>query len=231
LLPRKLPICTPFSLAAVCQNAFQVGGDFYDAIPVGDGTVLLVIADVMGKGVPAALFAAVLRSTIRSMPQLFAQPAELLAAVNRILFPDLSRVNMFITAVLVHLNPKQGTIISASAGHCPLLLFLPGKSVESQPREAGFPLGIEAEVQYVAENQKLPAGTAVLIHTDGLTETRNESSQMLGEHNLKQILDDAVAQTADAEAAANHLVERLTAYRRNAPLADDQTFILIRHKT
>src|ERR1035441_7130378 len=71
LLPAQLPSCLPFALAAACQSALQVGGDFYDVIPAGESAVLLVIADVMGKGVPAALFAAVLRTTIRSMPQLF----------------------------------------------------------------------------------------------------------------------------------------------------------------
>ena len=108
LLPAQLPVCPPFSLAAACQNALQVGGDFYDVIPAGGGSALLVIADVMGKGVPAALFAAVLRSTIRSMRQLFPQPAELLMAVNRTLFPDLSRVDMFITTTVVYLDPHRG---------------------------------------------------------------------------------------------------------------------------
>ena len=149
LLPAQLPACPPFALAAACQNALQVGGDFYDAIPAGNGAVLLVIADVMGKGVPAALFAAVLRSTIRSMPQLFSQPGELLGAANKILFPDLSRVDMFITAMLVYLDPRRGKMISASAGHCPLLLWRPGEDRGGRARRRPrFPLGIEPRAVY-----------------------------------------------------------------------------------
>ena len=103
LLPSKIPACPPFEVSAACQSALQVGGDFFDIIPAGDGALLLVIADVMGKGVPAALFAAVLRTTIRSMPQLFDQPGELLATANRTLYPDLSRVDMFVTAKIAYL--------------------------------------------------------------------------------------------------------------------------------
>jgi hypothetical protein len=110
LLPTELPACPPFALAASCENALQVGGDFFDVIPAENGAVLLVIADVMGKGVPAALFAAILRSTIRSMPQLFSQPAELLTTLNRTLYSDLSRVNIFATAKLVYLDARKSGV-------------------------------------------------------------------------------------------------------------------------
>ncbi len=126
LLPANIPACLPFEISAACRNALQVGGDFYDLIPAGDGALLLVIADVMGKGVPAALFAAVLRSTIRSMPQLFDQPGELLTAANRTLYPDLSLVDMFVTAKIAYLDPRRQKLTTASAGHCPLLLCQPG---------------------------------------------------------------------------------------------------------
>ncbi len=230
LLPETLPACLPFSLAATCQSAFQVGGDFYDVIPAGDDAVLLVIADVMGKGVPAALFAAVLRSTIRSMPQCFTQPGELLSAANRILFPDLSRVNMFITAMLVYLHPREAKIVCASAGHCSPLLWPADESADNRRWQTGFPLGIEADVAYGQASQALPPGAAALLYTDGLTETRNESTELLGEKKLRHWLAEAGAQTRDAAAGKQFLADRLAAYRANAPLTDDQTFIFIRHE-
>lgn len=228
LLPERLPPCAPFTLAAACQSALQVGGDFYDAMPAADGAVLLVIADVMGKGVPAALFAAVLRSTIRSMPQLFSQPDILLGAANRILFPDLSRVNMFITARLIYLDPARGEIISASAGHSPLLVCYGRAKGRCEPDESGFPLGIEPEVFYGRTVNVLPAGTVALLHTDGVTETRNASGEMLGEKCLQQLLDVA-AEMPTVENGKQFLRERLTAFRGTSPLTDDQTFILIRN--
>ncbi len=228
LLPAELPACAPFALAAACQNALQVGGDFYDVIPADDGAVLLVIADVMGKGVPAALFAAVLRSTIRSMRHLFSQPGELLGAVNKILFPDLSRVNMFITAEIVYLDPPRGGMISASAGHCPLL-FCGADAGKIAPVLAGFPLGIELKGAYRQTVNALPPGAATLLYTDGLSETHNAADELLGEKKLREFFADSVARSRDTESAKNLLLDRLAEFRGDAPLTDDQTLVLIRH--
>jgi len=228
LLPAQLPVCPPFSLAAACQSALQVGGDFYDVIPAGGGAALLVIADVMGKGVPAALFAAVLRSTIRSMRQLFPQPAELLTAVNRTLFPDLSRVDMFITATVVYLDPHRGGMISTSAGHCPLLFYSPGTE-KFGSTQSGFPLGIEPDTTYQQTVNALPSGAAALLYTDGLNEARNAAGEFLGEQDLRHYFTDAVSQTRDAEGAKHFLMRQLAEFRGQMPLADDQTLILIRH--
>lgn len=229
LLPESVPACLPLELSAACQSALQVGGDFYDLIPAGDGAVLLVIADVMGKGVPAALFAAVLRSTIRSMPQLFSQPAELLEAANRTLYPDLSRVDMFATAQVVYLDSRGAKLVSASAGHCPLLFWQPSKAEASAIGQSGFPLGIEVSAKYYQTATVLPPGSAALLYTDGLSEMRNAAGEMLGEKRLLELLARAGAQTTDTHAARHFLLGRIADYCGNAPLTDDQTLILIRN--
>ena len=229
LLPAKLPVCPPFALSAACQSALQIGGDFYDAIPADNGAVLLVIADVMGKGVPAALFAAVLRSTLRSMPQLFSQPGELLTAANRTLHSDLSRVDMFITAQVAYLNPQRGEIVSASAGHCPLLVWQPGAAGAVALGQSGFPLGIEPGVKYVPTVTPLPLGAVALLYTDGVSESRNPAGEMLAEKNLLEMFAETAARTSDTEAAKHFLLQRLADYRDHTPLTDDQTLIFIRH--
>ena len=230
LLPAQVPVCPPFSLAATCQSALQIGGDFYDVIPAGNRAALLVIADVMGKGVPAALFATVLRSTIRSMGHLFTQPGELLGAVNKTLFPDLSRVDMFITAKVVYLYPQRGGMISANAGHCPMIFWGTGLE-KSVPTPVGFPLGIEVGTVYRQAVNALPPGAAVLLYTDGLNEGRNAVGEQFGEARLRQSVGEAAARSRDAEGAKNLLLHRLEDFRGAAPLTDDQTFILIRHLT
>ncbi len=229
LLPSSIPACPPFEVAATCRSALQVGGDFYDIISAGDGALLLVIADVMGKGVPAALFAAVLRSTLRSMPQLFNQPGELLATANRILFPDLSRVDMFITAQVAYLDPRRQKIVTANAGHCPLLVFEPGALDAMALRESGFPLGIEPLSRYAQSETMLPSGGTALLYTDGLSETRNAADELLGEGQLRRMLAETAAQTCDADAGKQILLGRLADYCNHQPVNDDQTFILIRH--
>jgi serine phosphatase RsbU (regulator of sigma subunit)/anti-sigma regulatory factor (Ser/Thr protein kinase) len=230
LLPAQLPPCAPFALAASCTSALQVGGDFYDAIPAPAGAVLLVIADVMGKGVPAALFAAVLRTTVRSMPQLFSRPGELLAAANKILFPDLTRVDMFITAAAVFVNPRAEEILVASAGHCPPLLVGAEKNWSGDPKNSGLPLGIEPEASYPQTTHALPLGSAALLYTDGLTETRNAVNEMLGDQRLLTLFAESIAQSSAAAGAKKLLLERLATYRGGAALTDDETFILIRNQ-
>lgn len=229
LLPAQLPACLPFDLSAACQSALQVGGDFYDAIPAGRGAALLIIADVMGKGVAASLFAAVLRTTVRSLGHLYHQPGELLTRVNATLFADLSRVHMFITAAMVYLDSSRNTLIYASAGHCPILSTGPGTPPLAPPK-AGYPLGIEAQTHYPQTDLKLPAGAAALLYTDGLTEARDQQNQQLGEAKLANWLAEAVAQTPDAQGAREFVLRKLSEFRGPAPLADDQTFILIRHQ-
>ena len=228
LLPAALPVCPPFSLAAACESALQIGGDFYDVIPGGNGSVLIIIADVMGKGVPAALFAAVLRSTVRSMSHLFAQPGELLTATNRTLYADLSRVNMFITATLVYVDWHRGGMIAASAGHCPLLFWGPGAG-RGLPAHTGLPLGIEGHTVYRQTVHPLPPGTAALLYTDGLSEARDAAGEQFGEARLQEAFAAAAAQTRDAESAKKLLLRRLAEFRGPAALTDDQTLILIRH--
>lgn len=228
LLPAHLPSCPPFALAASCQSALQVGGDFYDAIPALAEAALLVIADVMGKGVPAALFAAVLRNTIRSMRQLHAQPGDLLTAVNKTLFQDLSKVDMFITATVVYLDAQRGSMVSASAGHCPLLFYSPGTEKFSST-QSGFPLGIDPATTYKQTINALPAGAAALLYTDGLNEARNREGEFLGADDLRRFFMESAAETRDAEGAKNALLRRISEYRGPAPLNDDQTLILIRH--
>jgi len=229
LLPATLPACPPFELASVCQSALQVGGDFFDVIQTEDGTTLLVIADVMGKGVPAALFAAVLRSTIRSMPQLFNQPGDLLAAVNQTLFADLSRVDMFVTTALVYLDTRRSRLISASAGHCPLLVWQPESGQTGPVGNSGFPLGIENHAQYPQTVTPLPPNGVALLYTDGLSEARNPAGQLLGDQALSAILTDAAKNTRRAEAGKDLLQKKLADYCGTAAMSDDQTFIFIRH--
>ncbi len=229
LLPMKIPACPPFEMSAAYQSALQVGGDFYDIIPAGDGSLLLVIADVMGKGVPAALFAAVLRSTLRSMPQLFNQPAELMATANRILFPDLTRVDMFVTALVACLDPHRRKLLAANAGHCPILLWQPGMAQAVAYGESGFPLGIEPLTRYLQTEIDLPPGASMLLYTDGLSETRNAAGELLGEEKLIQIFTQAATQTSDTASGKQFLLTRLNDFRNQAPMTDDQTLVFIRH--
>jgi len=139
LLPKNFPQLPGFTIAADCESARQVGGDFYDRLQISDSSALLVIADVMGKGVPAALFAALLRSLIRANLSRSFRPAEVLGQINRFLFDDLSAVDMFITAQIVLLDCSARHLIIGNAGHNPLLLGSADSKEVQQLRRKGCP--------------------------------------------------------------------------------------------
>lgn len=227
LLPGELPCCPPFQLAAYSGSARQVGGDFYDVIPVENGGVLLVIADVMGKGVPSALLAAVLRGVIRAAPRLLPHPGQLLEQVNRTLFGDFGRAEMFATAALAFADPVSRRIVAASAGHCPLLVAAPGAEVIAVD-EAGLPLGIEEDSAYAESVIELPPRGAALLYTDGVTDTRNPAGEFFGEERLHAWLEEAASRPVDGGILRQGLVDTLKRFQAGAEASDDQTFLLLR---
>jgi len=225
LLPVVVPQVPGYSLAAFYRSALEVGGDFYDAIKVDENSVLLAIADVMGKGVPAALFAAILRSLLRATPELTCQPSALMTRVNRLLYAELSEVDMFITALLVFIDVRARKIVVASAGHCPLALA-DARGVRTFSPE-GMPLGIVEDGVYPEETVDLPKGCRLLLFTDGLTEGFNPRREQFGHERLMEWLARAPASHASAGQLKDDLIRELDQYRGNTALNDDQTFLIM----
>lgn len=230
LLPRALPESTPFSLAGSCRNALQVGGDLFDVLAVGNRGILFLVADVMGKGVPAALFGAILRSTVRSLPHLHHLPHQLLATANASLVNDLSRVDMFITVACLHLDRVTGTLTIASAGHPPAFMASHAGAPVTPLGDAGLPIGIDPLATYTPVQTTLGPGGWILIHTDGVTETRNPKGELLGEQRLIEWLESHSATFSDAESFKSGLRHMADAFREGTSLTDDETFLLaVRH--
>jgi serine phosphatase RsbU (regulator of sigma subunit)/anti-sigma regulatory factor (Ser/Thr protein kinase) len=225
LLPASLPQVAGFSLAAFCRSAREVGGDFYDAIKVGDDALLLVIADVMGKGIPAAIFAAILRSLLRASPELTRQPSALLSRVNRLMCRELSDVDMFITAQLALVDGKARRITTASAGHCPLALAAAGTVRGISPE--GMPLGIKPDTVFEDETADLPENCRVLLYSDGLTETPGRDGKPFGQARLFDWLMRSSAGWSTAEKLKDELVSELDRHHADATLKDDQTFLIL----
>ena len=227
LLAKTLPQLPGFGLAGYCESARQVGGDFYDVVKLSDHSLLLVIADVMGKGIPAAMFAAILRSLLRALPELTNQPSGLLARVNRLLFEELSEVDMFITAQLVYVDAGKRQLIAASAGHCPLLLSAAGDRAVTILSPEGMPLGILPDTPFTEETAELPRNCRVLLYTDGLTEARNAEGQLFGQERLMEWLRQTAARPGKAEELKDELVAELAKFQANTSLKDDQTFVIM----
>jgi len=226
LLPKFFPPVPGFGLAGFCLSARHVGGDFYDVFEVARGRVLLVVADVMGKGIPAALFAATLHTLVRTMAEWTHEPAELLARMNAQMFEELSAVDMFITAQLVLVDTEKNLLTVASAGHCPLLVAMKSGEKRSCAPE-GLPLGILPRAIFTEAKIQLDDCSAALLYTDGLTEARNVHGEFFGQQRLEKWLHESSAQSRSAYELSWKFMADFKAFQSQAATADDQTFLIL----
>jgi serine phosphatase RsbU (regulator of sigma subunit)/anti-sigma regulatory factor (Ser/Thr protein kinase) len=226
LLPVQLPEPPGFCLAGHSQSASKVGGDFYDVLPVGEHGLLCIIADVMGKGVPAAMFAAIFRSHVRSRPDLAHRPGLFLEWLNAVLFQDLDRVEMFITAQLAFLDLRTRRLSVSSAGHCPLIIGAPGSDIREISMES-FPLGIDAEGTYGEHSEILASGSLAIMLTDGLIEARNIEGNLLGLETVLKSIQSSIHQHDDARQTCTALVSLAASFQGTAPASDDLTLLIV----
>ena len=228
LIPERLPQPAGWSVAGYCRSARQAGGDYYDVVACGTDGLFVVVADVMGKGLPAAMLAAILRAVVRAHTYLYPQPALLLRRMNDVLFADLDRLDMFITAQVLYLDTNNHTLLTAGAGHCLPLLCQPAAGRLVSIHAGGLPLGVERDSTFTEAAHALNPGDVVLVHTDGITELRNERCEFLGVEGLVRWLRQAAANPGSASALQASLLERLRAFQGAATVADDQTFVFLR---
>jgi serine phosphatase RsbU (regulator of sigma subunit)/anti-sigma regulatory factor (Ser/Thr protein kinase) len=227
LLPRTLPQLSGFGLAGGLQSAREVGGDFYDAIALGNQSLLLMIADVMGKGVPAALFATTMRGLLLGLAERSSDPAELMSGLNRLLYKELSSVAMFITAQIVHVDLKTRLMTAASAGHCSPLFIPHGRhSVTALPIK-GLPLGVLPDTNYPHMTAQLGFPGTLLLYTDGLTDARNPGGAVYGQKKLMSWLRSHSIPGRKATELRDRLATELNRYRGDTVMDDDQAFLVL----
>ncbi len=185
-LPKQLPDLPGWQVAAYYRPAREVGGDFYDVIPLPDGQVGFVVGDVTDKGVPAALVMAATRSVLRASAQRLVNPREVLERVNEHLCPDMP-AKMFVTCLYGVLEPETGRFRFANAGHDLPYVKTADGSVELRAR--GMPLGLMSGMAYEEKEAILAPGDSLLLHSDGVVEAHDPQGAMFGFPRLK----DAVA--------------------------------------
>jgi serine phosphatase RsbU (regulator of sigma subunit)/anti-sigma regulatory factor (Ser/Thr protein kinase) len=176
-LPKTLPDLPGWQIAAFYRAAAEIGGDFYDFINLPDGKIGLVVGDVTGHGVPAALVMATTRSVLRSEAPRLVAPSAVLARVNDYLHTDIPE-NMFVTCLYAVLDPTTGAMRFANAGH-DLPFVRRGDRVE-ELRATGMPLGAMPGMRYEEKEAVLEPGDVLLLHSDGLAEAHNAARAMFG---------------------------------------------------
>jgi len=225
LLPERLPSVPGVSLAGFYRSAREIGGDYYDALPTEDGNLLLIVADVMGKGLPAAMFAFMFRSLVRARRDLASRPGEFLAWLNQNLLQELDRAEMFITAQLAYLDYQRDEIRVAGAGHPPFLSVNAAGKVR-ELRSGGPPLGIVPGAEFPEETHPLD-GNRCLMFTDGLFEARNLNGELLGLDAVKCNLSSAGSAGEPCDVIQSRFASLLHDFEQGAPTADDTAFIVM----
>ena len=232
-LPDALPSPAGWELCAHFRPARQVAGDFYDAFTLPEGRVALVLADVCGKGVGAALFMALFRSLIRALaePQFAAAPSvaeglrTTLRATNDYIARTHDRANMFATTFAAVLDPATGALDYVNAGHEPPVIVDAGGRVRARLAPTGPALGLLPELEFGVASDRLNAGETLFAYTDGVVDARDPQDEPFGEDRLMALLQ------TDAAPAAR-LLERidaaLSAYIGTADQFDDVAMLATR---
>ncbi len=184
LLPAAMPQAAGVQLAASWQPANGVGGDCFDALAFAPGAVGLSIADVAGKGVPAALLMSNLQAAVRAFAQEGTGPGSLCTSVNRLLCRNMAS-GRFVTFCYVRIDTTARRLTYANAGHNPPLLVRGNGSVD-QLAPSGTVLGVFAESAYEQGDFAIAPGDRLILYTDGITEGRNPAGDEFGEDRLAE---------------------------------------------
>ncbi len=224
-LPASLPQTQRFGLAALNLQTKQVGGDYYDLVELGDGQFLVVIADVAGKGIPAALLASMVQASIRTQADLASSVCQIMTRLNRLVH-DATPDDRFATCFLARLGGERMSVQFANAGHnFPIVLRAAGgwRYLE----EGGIPLGIMPGWEYGETAMSLAPGDSLLMYTDGITDARNLEGEDFGEERLIR-LAERLSRELSADEIVQAVADEVSQFTAGADQADDITLVALK---
>jgi phosphoserine phosphatase RsbU/P len=222
ILPKSIPTVERIDLAALSRPARQVGGD-YHAFFDREGVLSMLVADVAGKSMPAALLVSALHAAVQL---LFAEGRKLgdIATELNMHIHRWSAENKFITAILASIDRDAQTIEFVNAGHNPGYLLVGGR-LETL-KSHGLPIGIISQSKYVSQTRPFPSGSAVVLYSDGITEAENETGEEFGNGRLEDLLHERIN---DSPAALRDLIAAaVDSFTGTSPQKDDQTLVIAR---
>ena len=226
-LPESNPEIPGIDIAAFNVPALEVGGDFYDFIPITEDRWGLVIADVSGKGVPAALFMAISRTLIRAHTTSDRTAVEAVTEANRMICED-SKSCMFVTLFYAILDSKKKTLTYVNAGHNPPLMFRGGSVDIALLKAKGIALGVIEEVELEEVKIELMNDDIVVLYTDGVTEAINEKEEGFGEKRLINVIQEN--RGLPVGDIIDRIRDEVIAFAGDQPQFDDITLMALKTK-
>jgi serine phosphatase RsbU (regulator of sigma subunit) len=234
LLPQGRLTFPGVSLSGHCEPAREVGGDYYDFLPMDDMRMGVLIADVAGKGTSAALYMAELKGLVLSLSQRHSSPRDLLIDANRIISKHLD-ARSFITMTYAVVDLAARTMTISRAGHCPLV-YVPGPHAESRTPRAVQPDGMVLGLQFdtgdifnrTLEEVTLPlgAGDVFLLYTDGISEAMNMEGDYFGDARLAELASEHADLGSEELTAC--ILREVKAFAGSAAQHDDMTMVLLK---
>lgn len=231
LMPRDIQSAANLDIFGTCRPALQAGGDYFDLLELPDGSVLALIADVMGKGLPAAILATMLRTNFRACVATgLADPGALLSEINALMSDDLIKLEMFVTVACILISPDRTDVTFAGAGHPAVLLHRVGGDWE-ELTGTGMPVGVFPDSTYESASYPLRPGDSLFLHTDGIAEALSPSGSMFGIEGIRKTLDfPAEVEKNPALTSIECLLNAVDDFAGHAPPSDDRTAIAIFRK-
>jgi serine phosphatase RsbU (regulator of sigma subunit) len=224
LFPKTVPYVQGLEIAGICMPAAGVGGDYYDYLSFSDQSVGLVVADVSGKGISAALVMAGLQASVRNVIGPNTPPCEANHRLNEILYRSTS-ASRYATMFLGLFDSRTRILRYSNAGHNPPMLL--SQSGHSKLSAGGLPLGILDKSVYAEASQVLEPGDILLLYTDGAVEAANPSSEEFGLDRLVRFLH-ARREMRSLTTVINETIAELQIWTKNSPQQDDITLVVAR---
>ncbi len=217
LFPVRSPRLPGFRIEGMCLPCHEVGGDWFDYIPLKDGRLAIVVADVAGKGMGGALLMTSARSIIRIFAERGMSPGEVLKEANRVLVKDYP-MTRFVTMIYGVIDPSKNSFTYASAGHLPPL-FMDGNSARFLKMKSGLPLGFQDD-NYPEQTVPLEHGERLLLFSDGVNEAMNAAYE---EYEMSRLQNHM----ADPDSSLQTLLDDIHAFTGDSPASDDITLVLV----
>ena len=225
ILPTSFPTTAEFEVYGNMVPARNVGGDFFDLIPMENGRLGLSVADVSDKGVPAALFMMSSRTLLKGSAIGMGAPGNVLSEVNTLLTENNDTM-MFVTLVYALYEPETGTLTYANGGHCNPLVVHPNGSSTELALTGGVALGVMPDLEYREDSTTLNPGETLVLYTDGVSEAMNGEGEEFGVERLQQLF--ANQPPTSAKMATEAIMQAVSDFAGGTPQSDDVTCLVLR---